>query len=877
MAIAFRMVVLCIVTLTMAILHTAALCNEEISVTNEETSVANEEISVASERVETIEVVGQKLKQIHVEDSTPISVIHREKIEASGASSLGDLLRDTIELDGVASENVYEPNSGRSVLMGLHSAPVLALLNGNLFITGPGSLLSPPGADISMIPLSAIERIEILKDSVAAIYGGGAIGGVVNIITRKEGDKGEVLFNHSQPNDKGGAETQFSASKNFSGHRYAINTSLGYSQAQSLIAGDRDYIAPIISNFAGYPTRFDYDARETPIPMAHRDCEKGGISSINSNTGYCEMNIAPLMNIIPEIKQYSGLINMNYKWTPQWNLVSTALFSQKKVHSLLPPSPGVIYASDIPDFFFRFFESGHRSSAQDTTFYDINISLNNDADSGWSWRHHMGFSSSQFILDGKNFLHAQEVSNLYDCRLGPDFALEEGDCDSGNYFDPFANKGERGDLSSALREPHYEEQSALFSVQSHVEGETSLGLQPIELSGGLQLMRDLYSLDAPEDSYLLTPQFDDVTKKRQVTSALFGVGSLFFDSKLKVDLNLRWDSYNDFGSSFSSRLAAFNHVSTNLLVRGSLGRSFQAPSLLYRYGPTSNLFANIVDKVACEEAKEQERNGDERASYNIGHYCTSQTIPTNVVSNKELKLESADTMNLGVLLNPHRNFHVGLDWWYLERNNYIGPILSDGTKLEHSQGKEAEFPESVFFERRFNGISGVNNIIQIDTTVTNLIQNKVSGLDLSTFYRLPFVRGLRGEISILNQLTYTLFNKMQPFAQLGIEDRVGFYGYPPWKNNLRLSWAMNPWGVSLFLRSYAGQKQENKEARSLPSHSELDLTMSLQVLKTSFIHFGGKNILATRPPTQDSQVHRFNGSLYSLRGPRLFFSYKYLW
>ena len=546
-----------------------------------------------------------------------------------------------------------------------------------------------------------------------------AIGGAVNIITRNEGDGGGLAFQYSLPQEEGGAEGQVSLAKSFFGKKYNLSAAFSYNFAQALVAGDREYIGPIMSVFSDYPTRFDYDARLTPVPQPHESCGKDGLSQINPHTKYCEMDISPLMNVIPEIKQYSGFVSWSYQMPNRWTLFTTALSSQKRVHSRLGPSPGIIYASDVPDFIFRFFEAGPRRTLQDSTFYDVRLGLKASLNSDWAWTHHMGISSFGLDLAGKNFLNARETSNLYDCRLGEDYGLEEGDCDSGNSFDPFEEKGQRGDLSSALRHPRYQENSSLLSFQSDVEGEMSLGSVPVEINGGIQFRQEMYGVDAPQESYLMAPRFDDAQKQRQVSSTFLGFGVMPFDSKLKVDFNIRWDRYDDFGSGFAPRVAFRTHLFPNVLLRGSLARSFQAPSLLYRYGPNSNLFASIVDKVACEEAKAQEKAkvqekakaqekaGNKRVLANISHYCSSQIISTTVVSNKNLKIESADTMNVGVFFNPKRNFYVGADWWYLERNNYIGPILSDATKLEYEEeGRFSNSQGDIFFERRLKWYFG---------------------------------------------------------------------------------------------------------------------------------------------------------------------------
>ena len=301
-----------------------------------------------------------------------------------------------------------------------------------------------------------------------------------------------------------------------------------------------------------------------------------------------------------------------------------------------------------------------------------------------------------------------------------------------------------------------------------------------------------------------------------------------------------------------------------------MGRSYQAPSLLYRYGPNSNLFANIVDEVACQEAQQQEGKGDEKAADNIAKYCSSQNISTTVTSNKDLGAEFTDTARVGFMLNPGRQFHVSFDGWFLERNDYIEPVLSDGTKLEWAGGL-AQNQNNIQLTRRFNGLTEVTDLLRVKTTIANLHRNTISGWDASGTYQTPL---FKGTLQLSDRITYTLWNRVQPFVQLQVEDRVGLYNYPRWKNNLSLSWFVDTFAVNLLLRSYAGYKQENKKANPLPSYSELDLTIDWKILRNSSINFGGKNILSTQPPLQDSTVHRHNSQLHGLRGPRFFVSYK---
>ena len=364
------------------------------------------------------------------------------------------------------------------------------------------------------------------------------------------------------PRERGGVESQVSVAKSFSIHRHNVMLSFNYHATQPLIAKDRSYTSPDMSIFSNYPTKFILNALKTPLPRAHPDCGKDGLSQKNPQTGYCEMDIAPFMNIIPKAQQYGGLVSWNYPAAEGWTFFSTALLSQKHVLSSLPPSPGILYADGTPEFVFRFFEAGRREVFEEIFFYNVRTGLQKEFSSGWQFQQHLGISSFQLDLKGDNFLQAQETSILYDCSYeagDPDYALGDGECDSGRYFDPFEEKGKRGDLSSALRTPRYLEDSTLLSLQSRLEGDVQVAGKSLELLAGLEWERDFYNLKPPKESYLLAPQFNDAKKDRQVTSALFGLGTLFFDSRLRVDLNLRWDEYSDFGTAWSPRIAFLSH------------------------------------------------------------------------------------------------------------------------------------------------------------------------------------------------------------------------------------------------------------------------------------------------------------------------------
>ena len=133
--------------------------------------------------------------------SSPVLTFDREDIDRSGYSTTQQFIQslpqnlnsvsDTTYGGGGLADNVGFGGSGIN-LRGLGSQSTLVLLNGRrMAAAGSGSFV-----DVSTIPLSAIERIDVLTDGASAIYGSDAVGGVVNIVLRRdfEGAESKVRY-----------------------------------------------------------------------------------------------------------------------------------------------------------------------------------------------------------------------------------------------------------------------------------------------------------------------------------------------------------------------------------------------------------------------------------------------------------------------------------------------------------------------------------------------------------------------------------------------------------------------------------------------------------------------------------------------------------
>ena len=132
-----------------------------------------------------VEITGSSIKRVDAETALPVTVIKREDIERSGFTTAADLIQSLPNMQGfiTASKSVNGGGGGVTTasLHSIGSAYTLVLLNGRrLAPYNTGTTVN-----LNSIPLSMVDRIEVLTDGASAIYGADAIAGVVNFILKK--------------------------------------------------------------------------------------------------------------------------------------------------------------------------------------------------------------------------------------------------------------------------------------------------------------------------------------------------------------------------------------------------------------------------------------------------------------------------------------------------------------------------------------------------------------------------------------------------------------------------------------------------------------------------------------------------------------------
>jgi iron complex outermembrane receptor protein len=147
--------------------------------------------ALAQQTLEKVEITGSNIRRVQSETAAPVQTVTRDEIEKSGKASVAELLQ-TLSVDNQGSVpttfgNGFASGASGISLRGLGAASTLVLINGRR--VAPYGLADDGQkvfADLNLIPLEAVERVEILKDGGSSVYGSDAIAGVVNVILRKD-------------------------------------------------------------------------------------------------------------------------------------------------------------------------------------------------------------------------------------------------------------------------------------------------------------------------------------------------------------------------------------------------------------------------------------------------------------------------------------------------------------------------------------------------------------------------------------------------------------------------------------------------------------------------------------------------------------------
>ncbi|MBX7123843.1 MAG: TonB-dependent receptor [Opitutaceae bacterium] len=202
-------------------------------------------------KLEKFEVMESKLLNRDIarspDDSQPYVVFDHGMIESSGASSIEDFLKQRLPMNSVGATNAQavglSGNLSQINLRGLGSNQTLILVDGHRISSPHVYTSGPQQSDINGIPIAAVERIEVLPTTASGIYGGGATGGVINIILKRNYSGLEVKFGYDDTFDSNSAikRLDVNAGLNIEGGKTNILVSYSKTKNDGLTVEERDF------------------------------------------------------------------------------------------------------------------------------------------------------------------------------------------------------------------------------------------------------------------------------------------------------------------------------------------------------------------------------------------------------------------------------------------------------------------------------------------------------------------------------------------------------------------------------------------------------------------------------------------------------------
>lgn len=597
---------------------------------------AAEEEEVA--KVERIEVTGSRLSRVDIEGATPVTVIDRADIDATGFQSVADVLRNnSFNVAGSLREDSGNTMQGQATinLRGLGSNRTLVLLNGRRM---PGSPVGDGQVqNLNVIPFAAVERIEILSDGASAVYGSDAIGGVVNIIMKKDYEGLQLSATKNISDREGGDEKSVSVVGGFSGAKGNVTFGLERDTKDIIFSRDRFFFNNFDLNDESTLVTSPYDGVARPdynlttglstaarnilrvsdgsydfVSMVDQDCSvygTGHTDQVYGDSNYPGDTICgyehPLISAATaSLDRYSLFLDATYNINDDHRFVTRALSARTQSFGRYAPAAGsfVWTAASLPEetlpdgqtlaalytgdrVYYRFDNTG---PGRDTTQYDY---LND---------YTVGLEGTISAVDvdyevafNRSVYEMHEWGDGYVNRMGLATAASRG-------WDPRQpDQSQYANLVGLMRENSNRRASMVVD-------RADFGLQgagPMDSAWfmGGEVRRENYKDQAQaqnEAGQILGTAGGSSGGSRDM-KAVFAEVNVPLADNWDVDFAVRYDDYSDFGGADSYKISTRYQPTDNSIIRASYGTGFRAPSLDVLFAAPSQSFAFARDIAAC--------------------------------------------------------------------------------------------------------------------------------------------------------------------------------------------------------------------------------------------------------------------------------------
>ena len=848
----------------------------------------------SAEAPQRVEVTGSMLSRTNAETAEAITVISLDSLKSAGVTTIEQALQrvSANQTNQVTATSVGTFDGGASLagLRGLDAGKTLVLLDGQRLAN---NVYSGDAVDLSLIPFAAIDRIEVLREGASSIYGADAIAGVINFITKKEYRGGELDLSASRSQLHGG--NTHSASLTYgkgslSADGYNVMAAANFNNTGELRGYERSYasgynpaIGLAISNSPGtWPGNY-LDANRNSFQVNGAGCP--GNPFPNTYLGKCDYLYAQAVDLIPKSSQYSGLVSVS-KALPGGNTLSAQYYIAKSkitawggpmfYEYAMSPTQDPTYfptaanstligggtaAPDLAKDITAIWTDplNNRFNTLDNAEQRLLLTLTGER-SGWNYAANASYSSNRNTQSGTGY---------------PDETIQE--TADGNYLNDRINPfGPQSAAGQALIDSSYKPGKWATGKLSNwdVNAQVSHDLidffnagAPASVAVGMDVRGERISYKTTPLAAVLTnvtgfPPTDVAGSRTE--QAVYAEMSLPVTRQLELTLSDREDRYSDFGHSNNGKVSFRFQPAHWVTFRGAASTGFRAPTLVNLFSPTT-LGAAAGDMLGpgCPAG-----NDPNYGSIFTPTTCSSQGLVLSG-GNPKLKPELSENFDLGIVLEPVKNWGVTVDWYRIIVSKDISTV-----------------PTSTIYANPgvFKNLYHLNNagtltptIAQandcptlqaatcgyIETNLANVGGRITNGIDVSSTYLLQtgsgeFRFGLEGTlVTEFRRQSYTGAPWVSVLGNYSGTNQV----VVPWQSNLSVDWDKDIWAAGIsehFDSQYVDQQQlADGSLHRVKPYSVYNVYGSMKPVPHVTILLGVHNLFNRNPPATNQYVSNF--------------------
>ena len=854
-----------------------------------------------------VDVTGSNIKRIEGETALPVQIITRDDINHTGAQNTVELLQlvssnnsaGAVQLTNVIGATTFSNQTAS--LRGLGGSSTLVLVNGKRLGVFSGGISGAEGVNLSAIPLAAIERVEVLKDGASAIYGSDAIGGVINFIMRQDFTGVDATVFGGSPTQSGG------------GSQYRVSGTVGWGDLAKdrynvFISADYQEQKPLNDNRRSFAkTSFlpDIGLNSTSGQTFPGFISTGGIG--NPNFPNCapsivvgtrcrfDPNATDGVEAIPDNKQTNLFGSGRFQINGDWQAYATGMYAKSETRFMIQPVPisDQIATTSTADGFSDIilpptspFYPHAMAVAHGVDGKPLNVRWRcvpcgprDTTDTDDAWQGVAGLKGTAWNWDWDGSFNYSENKSKEKLNGGfPQYSKILPLLNSGlvNLF------GDNSpDILSQIQATNFngstfDSRLKQYGLDVKGSGEIyQLPAGPLALAVGGQSSKT--TLSQNPNPLLQTGDVSGfggnlkVIDHSRTQYAGFAEVNIPIVKTLEGDVAVRYDHYSDFGSTTNPKASLRWQPVKSLLLRGSYGTGFLAPSLYQLFNPQTPGLSSpgVSDPLRCPNpnAPGSENNPD----------CNTQFTAT-FGGNPLLKPEKSKQTSLGAVWEPLDILSLGVDWFSIDLKDLVSNGVSIATILDPQFA--AQFSNLV--TRAPTCPEGQPcRIIAIDQTFVNLGRTKIQGLDIDFRLTLPPTSygRFKAELFATYYTKYDTQNTDGSFSS-SISNALGSPASgitPRWKSYLPVTWDYGPWQATVANTMQSHYTDVNPGADGNPRRVGALNLWDLQGVYSGFknlkLTLGAKNIFDRAPPLSNSNLTFQSGydpTYYDARGRFLY-------